>query len=136
MSGEAESKERRAAIDYFAKLLRPRGIPPSPLHEILQEAARQAGWTLPSAKAQNRQKVAARARTVQREQDLAVRRIAVACCFKRLPARLQRRPQSTATVQAIIGKIDQLKLPRMPPMTQRTIQADIRFLKDNGNFGI
>jgi len=136
VNGKAASKQREAAIDYFAKLLRPHGVPPSPLHEILHEAARRAGWKLPSAKAQNRQKAAARARTAQREQDLAVRRIAVVCCFKRLPARLQQKPQSTATVQAIIHRIDQLKLPRMPPMTERTIQEDIRFLKDNGNFGI
>jgi len=90
----------------------------------------------PSAKAQNRQKAAARGRKVQREQDLAVRRIAVSYCFKRLPPRLKQKPQSGGTAQAIMRKIDELKLSRMPPMTERTIKEDIRFLKDNGNFGI
>jgi hypothetical protein len=131
LSGKGE-----ALIDYFTELLRPHAIPPSVLHEVLHEAARRAGWRLPSAKAQNRQKAAARGRNVQRQQDLALRRLAVAWFLKQLPPRLQRAPQSTATVQAIIARIDQLKLPRTPPMTERTIQADISFLKDNGNFGI
>jgi hypothetical protein len=130
------SGTREALIGYFTELLRPHGIPPTPLHDVLHEAAKRAGWRLPSAKAKNRQKAAARGRNVQRRQDLAMRRLAAAWAFKGLPARLQRKPQSTATAQAIIRRVDQLKLPRKPPMTVRTIQSDISFLKNNGNFGI
>ena len=74
-----------------------------PLHQVLREAAKRAGWHLPSAKIQQRQKVAARARTNQREEDLALRRILVAHVFKLLPL-LRKKPSSTATAQAIIGQ--------------------------------
>src|SRR5665647_1906388 len=65
-------------VDLFAELLQPYyGTPPTPLHEVLHMAAKRAGWTPPSAsaEAQHRQRTAARGRTNQREQDLALRRI-------------------------------------------------------------
>jgi hypothetical protein len=35
-----------AVVDLFAELLQPYyGIPPTPLHEVLHEAAKRAGWT-------------------------------------------------------------------------------------------
>jgi hypothetical protein len=129
-------EEPKFLIAVFAQLLRPYGIPPTPLHEVLHEAAKAAGWTVPSEKAQFRQKVAAGGRKIQREHDLAHRRVLVAYLFRRLRANLRAKPSSTGTVQAIIGRLDQLPFDRRPPMTVRTIQADIKFMKDNGNFGI
>jgi hypothetical protein len=130
------AKEHQELVELFAELLRPYGIPPTLLHEVLCEAAQRAGWTRPSLKARRRQKAAARARTRQREEDLALRRILVAYWFKRLRPRLQAKPGSTGTAQAIIGRLDALKLDRKPPMTVRTIQEDIRYMRKNGHFGI
>jgi hypothetical protein len=129
-------KERKFLIDLFAELLQPYGIPPTPLHEVLHQAAERAGWSPPSPKAQDRQQAAARGRKKQREEDLALRRILVAHVFNKLPPRLRAKPGSTGTAQAIIGRLEQLPFERRPPMTERTIQADILFMRKNGNFGI
>ncbi len=126
-----------AVVDLFAELLQPYyGIPPTPLHEVLYDAAKRAGWTPPYAKARPRQQAAARGRTIQREQDLALRRILVAYVFKRLRPSLQAKPSSMGTAQAIIGRLNDLPFNRRPPMTVRTIKADIFYMKKNGNFGI
>ena len=96
-----------------------------------------AGWSIArSANAQRRQQVAARARQVQREEDLAHRRVLVALLFRQLRPGLQKRPASLGTAQAIIGRLQKLPFDRTPPMTVPTIQEDIRFIKKNGNFGI
>jgi hypothetical protein len=129
-------KERKSLVELFADLLRPYGIPSTPLHEVLHEAAKRAGWTPPSPKAQHRQQVAANGRTRQREEDLAIRRILVSYEFKTLPTRLRSKPSSTGTAQAIIGRLEELPFERKPPMTVRTIQEDIRYMRKNGNFGI
>ena len=126
----------KSLVELFAELLQPYGIPPTPLHEILREAAEQAGWILPSAKANLRQRRAASGRKIQREQDLAHRRILVSHLFKKLPARLQAKHGSLGTAQAILGRLDELPFDRKPPMTVRTIQADIKFMREDGNFGI
>jgi hypothetical protein len=129
-------KQRKDLVELFARLFRPYGIPPTPLHEVLQEAAKKAGWRPPSAKVRHRQQAAARGRALQREEDLALRRIFVAHAFKNLPQRLKQKPSSTGTAQAIIGRLEDLPLERKPPMTVRTVQADIAFMRKNGNFGI
>ena len=130
--------EPKALVEVYAELLEPYGIATSPLQEILREAAERAGWHPSSLKAEVRQHAAARGRTTQREQDLAHRRLLVSSFFKQLPRRLQVKPASTATAQAILGRIEGLPWDkvRKPPMTVRTIQADIQFLRENGNFGI
>jgi hypothetical protein len=120
----------------FADLFRPYGIPPSPLHKALHDAARQAGWSLPSVNARRRQHIAAQGRKIQRDDDLAMRRVCVSYIFKQLRPSLQAKPASVGTAQAIIGRLEKLRFPRKPPMTVRTIQEDIRFMKENGNFGI
>jgi hypothetical protein len=131
------AKDRQSLISLFAELLRPYGLPPTPLHEVLHEGAKLAGWSIPrSANAQRRQQVAARARQVQREEDLAHRRVLVAYLFRQLRPGLQKRPASLGTAQAVIGRLQKLPFDRTPPMTVRTIQEDIRFMKKNGNFGI
>ena len=56
--------------------------------------------------------------------------------FKKLPARLQAKHGSLGTAQAILGRLDELPFDRKPPMTVRTIQADIKFMREDGNFGI
>lgn len=129
-------KERKSAIVLFAELLQPYGIPPTPLHDVLREAAKRAGWTPPYTKARPRQQAAARGRTIQREQDLALRRVLVSFIFKKLQRWHRANPASLGTAQAIIGRLDDLPFARRPPMTVRTIQEDIRFMRKNGNFGI
>jgi hypothetical protein len=128
--------ERKSLVELFAELLRPYGIPPTPLHEVLREAAERAGWRPPSVKADLRQRAAASGRKIQREQDLAHRRILVSHIFKNLPAHLKEKYGSLGTAQAILGRLDKLPFVRRPPMTVRTIQADIEFMRENGNFGI
>jgi hypothetical protein len=126
----------KTLVDIYAELLEPFGIATSPLQEVLREAALRAGWHLPSAKADLRQRAAAKGRQTQREEDLAVRRVFVAIFFKQLSTHLREMPGSLGTAQAILGRLDEMKLERKPPMTVRTIQADIKFLRENGNFGI
>ena len=128
--------ERKSATVLFAGLLQPYGIPPTPLHDVLCEAAKRAGWTPPYAKARLRQQAAARGRTIQRQEDLALRRVLVSYSFKQLRPGLQAKPASLATAQAIIRRLDDLPFARRPPITVRTIQEDIRFMRKNGNFGI
>jgi hypothetical protein len=128
----------KTLVDVWADLLNPYGIPTSPIQEVLHEAAKRAGWRLPSAKADLRQRAAASGRTTQRHEDLAHRRLLVASFFKGLRADLRDKPSSLGTAQAILGRIEELPWDkvRRPPMTVRTIQEDIKFLKNNGNFGI
>jgi hypothetical protein len=96
----------------------------------------QVGPPSASAKAQHPQRAAARGRTIQREQDLALRRILVAYVFKQLRPGLQATPSSKGTAQAIISRLKTLPFDRVPPMSVRTIKADIFYMKKNGNFGI
>ena len=125
-------------VEIYAELLEPFGIATLPLQEVLREAAMRAGWRLPSPKADLRQRTAARGRKTQQEEDLAHRRLLVSSFFKKLPLRHRSKPGSLATAQAILGRIEDLPWDqvRKPPMTVRTIQADIKFLRENGNFGI
>lgn len=131
--------ERRALVGLLAELLDPGGSvvgPASVLRKILYEAAKRAGWKSPSGKAQRRQEVAALGRNKQRQEDLALRRILVSHIFKDLKPGLRAKPGSLGTAQAIIGRLEKLHFSRIPPMTVRTIQEDLRFMKENGNFGI
>ena len=102
---ELTPQEHKALVERFAELFLPTGyyaasIPP---RRVLREAAKRAGWHLPSPKIEQRQKAAAGGRTNQLKEDLALRRIfLVAHPFKLLPLRLRKKPSSTATAQAII----------------------------------
>jgi hypothetical protein len=133
---ELAATQRELFVALFADLFRPFGIPSSLLHEALHEAAKHAGWTGPSPRAQRRQHLAAQGRKIQREQDLALRRVCVSYIFKQLRPNLRAKPASVGTAQAIIGRLQEYPIERMPPMTVRTIQEDIRFMRKNGNFGI
>lgn len=129
-------EQRKAVTVLFTELLRPHVMPPTILHGVLQEAARRAGLVPPSANAQRRQQVAAQGRKIQRELDMAHRRVLVSYIFKQLRPDLQARPASLGTAQAIIGRLDRLPFERKPPITVRTIQEDIRFMRKDGNFSI
>ncbi|WP_079600129.1 hypothetical protein [Bradyrhizobium erythrophlei] len=134
-------KKPKPLVEIFAELLDPYGTPPEFLQElrgVLHEAAKRAGWRPPSAQEQLRQHAAARGRKIQRGHDLAHRRLLTASFFKQLPRRLQSKHGSLATAQAIIRRIEELPWDkvRKPPMTVRTIQADIQFLRETGNFFI
>jgi hypothetical protein len=128
----------KTLVELYTELLEPFAIATSPLQEVLHEAAVRAGWRLPSRKADLRQRAAALGRRTQREEDLAHRRLLVSFFFKQLPRRLQAKHGSLGTAQAILGRLEELPWDqvRKPPMTVRTIQADIEFLRENGNFGI
>ena len=139
-------KKREDLVTRYAELLQPYyGIPPTPLHEVLHEAAKRAGWAPPLASGEHssalsaprhRQQAAARGRTIQREQDQALRRVLVGHLFKQLPPTLRAKPSSQGTALAIIRQLKKLPFDRTPPITERTIKDDIRFMKKNGNFGI
>lgn len=133
---ELAAKQHELFVALFTDLFRPYGMPPSLLHEALHEAAKHAGWTARSPRAQRRQHLAAQGRKIQREDDLALRRVCVSYIFKQLRPSLRAKPASVGTAQAIIGRLQKLPIERMPPMTIRTIQEDIRFMRKNGNFGI
>jgi hypothetical protein len=133
---ESATTQRKMFVALFADLFRPYGIPPSPLHQALHDAARQAGWSLPSVNARRRQHIAAQARKIQRDDDLTLRRVCVSYIFKQLRPSLQAKPASVGTAQAIIGRLEKLPFKRKPPMTVRTIQEDIRFMRENGNYGV
>jgi hypothetical protein len=137
--GAVKVKKPRPLVEVLTELMDPYGTPPALFQEfraVLHKAAKRAGWRPPSAKARLRQHTAARGRIKQREEDLALRRVFVAIFFKRLRPGLRNKPGSLGTAQAILSRLDEMKLERKPPMTVRTIQADIKFLKENGNFGI
>lgn len=129
-------RERESLVAVFAELLRPHAVPPTDLHEVLHDAAKQAGWVLPSAKARRRQKAAARGRVTQRQHGLALRRIFVSIFYKELRPQLRAKPGSLGTAQAIIGRLEKLGLDEVTRFSVPTIQADIRFMRKNGNFGI
>ena len=131
-------KKPRPLVEIFTELLDPYNIAVLPLQEVLREAAIRAGWRPPSPKADLRQRAAARGRKIQQEEDLAHRRLLVSFFFKKLPLRLQSKFGSLATAQAILGRIEELPWDelRKPPMTVRTIQADIKSLRETGFLSI
>ena len=134
--GDDATLEHGNFVALFTELLRPYGIPPTPLHEALRVALERAGWQPPAATVQQRQLAAVHGRTIQRREDVALRRILVSHAYKQLPPHLTKRPGSTGTAQAIIQQLKKLPFTRKPPMSIRTIKADIEFMKKNGNFGV
>jgi len=109
-------------------------IPTCSLSELLFEALERAGWERPSARSQRIQVKGGRGRGRQQNQNMAIRRVFVGYFFKRLSKSLRAKPQSAGTAQAIIGRLDDLQL-GLPPVTERTVQADIRAMQMNGNHG-
>jgi hypothetical protein len=89
-------------------LFRPYGIPPSPLHEVVQEAARRAGWTPPwDCEEQRRQKKLAGEQSGIRRAGLAqIRQSVVKVARMRLKSKHQ--PYSDASVAALIEEFRRL----------------------------
>lgn len=86
-------------VDYF----RPHGIPPSPLHEALQNAAMQAGWIPPWDREQEQdQKVAAGKRSgYLRAFGVQTRRFVVKAAFERLKSPYRVQPFSNDSIIAL-----------------------------------
>ena len=82
-------------------LFRPYGIPPSPLHEVVQEAARHAGWTPPwdREEQQRQKKLAGKQSGVRRAGLTQIRRSVVKVARTRLKSK--RAPYSNASVDAL-----------------------------------
>ena len=82
-------------------LFRPYGIPPSPLHEVVQEAARRAGWTPPwdREEKQRQKKLAGKQSGVRRAGLTQIRRSVVKVARTRLKSK--RAPYSNASVDAL-----------------------------------
>ena len=82
-------------------LFRPYGIPPSPLHEVVQEAARRAGWTPPwdREEQQRQKKLAGKQSGVRRAGLTQIRRSVVKVARTRLKSK--RAPYSNASVDAL-----------------------------------
>jgi hypothetical protein len=82
-------------------LFRPYGIPPTPLHEAVQDAARQAGWIPPwDREQQQRQKKSAGKRSGRSRGGLAsIRRSIVTIARKRQASKYA--PYANASVDAL-----------------------------------
>src|SRR5205807_239808 len=79
-------------------LFQPYAIPPSPLHKAFQEAAMQAGWTLPS----HAEKSAAGKKSgVKRKGRAEIRRYFVKVAFGRLKPAYQMQPFSDHSINAL-----------------------------------
>jgi hypothetical protein len=128
--------ECKEIINGLAPLFRPYAVPPSLLHEALQEAAKRAGWRPPSAKSQAHQSNAARGAVAKRQQSVHFRRVLVAFQFKKLSRNLQSKYQSQGTADAIIGRLSAMKLGAQLSLSARTVKADLKAMRKNGNFGI
>jgi hypothetical protein len=131
-------KERNSLIQLFTPLFENAGIvpPTTDFQNVLQKAAIRAGWQPPYGRGPSHQQLAARGRKKQRVEDLVRRRMLVLAEFRKLPAHLRAKPASQATAQAIIGRIEKYRIEQKPPMTVRTIQEDIRFMRKERDFGI
>jgi hypothetical protein len=80
------------------ELFRPYAIPPSTLHEALQQAAIQAGWTPPS---QAEKRAAGKKSGLKRRGRADIRRHFVEVAFRRLKPANQMQPYSDHSVDAL-----------------------------------
>jgi hypothetical protein len=138
MTGALGTTGPEAAIAQLVEAFRPFAIPCSPLQELVQDAARQAGWRPPAAtETRLKQQIAGHERARQRQELMGFRRVFVAIAFRNLSNSRKKYYNSTRTAQAIIAALQELKLdPEEIPMTERTIQEDLKAMRRNGNFGI
>jgi hypothetical protein len=79
-------------------LFRPYAIPPSTLHEAVQEAAMQVGWTPPS---QAKKSAAGKKSGVKRKARAEIRRYFVKVAFGRLKPAYQMQPFSDHSIDAL-----------------------------------
>jgi hypothetical protein len=93
----------RAPVHPLTEFFRPYGIPPTPLHEALQEAARQAGWTAPwDREEQKTQKhMAGKKSGSMRAGRAKIRLLYVQAAFDRLKPAYRRQPFSEDSIFAL-----------------------------------
>jgi hypothetical protein len=98
----------RRLVDLFRQS--PFGIPPSPLQQIFQEAAKEAGWIPPSElERQSDQKRKAGERSgISRSGRKEVRLSLVWYALRQLSPKYQRNPYSNASLEALRKKYDYL----------------------------
>jgi hypothetical protein len=99
----SRAKEPRTELrDLFRRY----AIPPSPLHEAVQEAALRAGWTPPS---QAEKRAAGKKSGVKRKGRAEIRRYFVKVAFERLkPVAYQMQPYSDDSIDALEVEYRQL----------------------------
>jgi hypothetical protein len=102
----AVTPQRSSWVDYF----RWDGIPPTRLHEALQDGARQAGWTAPwELKDQKPQKKKAGKRSgISRGGRMEIRRSLVYNALRQLNPKHQTKPYSNTSLEALRRKYDHL----------------------------
>jgi hypothetical protein len=98
-------KKARAAVD-LVDLFRPYGIKPTPLHEAVQEAARQAGWIAPWDRyaEQLKKKMAGKKSGLARAGRAGLRLPFVKEAFGRLKAAHRIQPFSEHSLDALQAK--------------------------------
>jgi hypothetical protein len=98
-----KSQRNTGATTPWVEYFRPYGIPPSPLHEALQNAAMQAGWIPPWDREQEQdQKVVAGKRSGSvRAFRVQTRRFVVKAAFERLKPPYRVQPFSNDSITAL-----------------------------------
>jgi hypothetical protein len=94
----------------LADLFRWYGIPPSPLHEAAQEAARQAGWTPPwdREEQQAKKKVAGKKSGASRAGLAQMRRSLLTAARARLKPKYRKQPYANESIEAIERRYQKL----------------------------
>jgi len=95
----ANTRASIALLDLF----QPYSIPPTPLHELIQEAAKQAGWTPPwdQRQSQAQQRGAGQKSASMRAGRAAIRRHFVRAAFERLKPAYRMQPFSNESIRAL-----------------------------------
>jgi hypothetical protein len=91
-------------------LFRRYGIPPSPLHWAVQEAARQEGWTPPwdREEQQSQKKMAGHKSGFMRAGRAGIRRHFIKTAFERLPLELRIQATSANSIDALMAEYRKL----------------------------
>jgi hypothetical protein len=126
---EFTQKELRALKELIEKAGRPRALPIFEDWEWVVRGVLQADLS-------RRQGAKGRRSGGKRNETVALRRVLVAHVFRHLSPTLRQEPQATGTAAAIKRRLERVQLDPKPPMSIRTIKADIKFLIDNGNWNI
>jgi hypothetical protein len=102
--------ERQPRAADLRELFQCHAIPPTPLHEAIQEAARQEGWTPPwNHEAQRAQKAAAGERSgVSRRGRADIRLSIIGLARMRISPEHRREPYSKAAIAALRREYDNL----------------------------
>ena len=96
-------KKPKVTADPFVKFFQPYGVPPTPLHEALQEAARQAGWTAPWDREgqKTKKKMAGKKSGSMRAGRAKIRLLFVQAAYDRLKPAYRMQPFSNHSIDAL-----------------------------------